>query len=67
MTNKEKYEGKTVKVYAPLRGSLGGRLLDILTIEMVYDDDSTLYEVSKISGIKTAYYLRDGIELEISN
>lgn len=62
MNNKEKYEGKTIDIYAPF----GGRKLDTLfIIEVMGDDLNCLYGKSKLSKIETAYDLSDGIRVEI--
>ena len=57
-SNKERYEGKTVDIYAPFNG----RLLDKLSVTEVIDDNC-LYGTSEINGIETAYYLSDGIRV----
>lgn len=60
LTNKEKFEGKEVDIYAPF----GGRLLDKLFVKEVIEDNC-LYGESLISGIETAYYLSDGIRVSM--
>lgn len=62
LTNKENFEGKEVDIYAPF----GGRFLDRLLVEEVIKDNC-LHGKSLISGIETAYYLSDGIRIEIAN
>lgn len=60
MTNKEKYEGKVVDIFAPFNG----RKLDTLyVIEVI--NDTCIYGESEISGIDTVYDLSDGITLTI--
>lgn len=60
--NKEKYEGKTVRIYAPL----GGRLIDVFNVESVEGKNlDILYGASDITEIETAYCLSDGITVEI--
>lgn len=60
MSNKEKYEGKTVDIYAPF----GGRKLDTLyVIEVI--DEHCIYGESEISGIETAYDLNDRITVRV--
>ena len=62
MNNKEKYEGKTIDIYAPF----GGRKLDTLyVIEVMGDNLTCIYGESEISGTETAYNLSDGIRVEI--
>lgn len=60
MTNKEKYEGKTIQIYAPF----GGRSLGQLNVSEVVDDNVL---VGTIVGtdITTAYYLSDGINVKV--
>lgn len=59
MTNKEKYEGKIVDIYAPF----GGRRLDrIKVIEVI--GEKHLYGKSTISKIETAYCLSDGLTVK---
>ena len=60
MSNKEKYEGKTVEIFAPF----GGRKLDELSVSQVLDD-TCLYGTSELSGVETAYYLSDGITVNV--
>lgn len=60
MSNKEKYEGKTVEIFAPF----SGRKLDKLKVSQVLDD-ICLYGTSELSGIETAYDLSDGIIVNI--
>lgn len=61
LTNKERYEGKTVEVYA----LFNGRLLDKLTVTEVIGNDC-LYGTSENSGIETAFYLSDGIRVVVT-
>lgn len=60
MSKKEIYEGKTIDIFAPG----GGRKLDTLSVKEVIDEN-VLYGVSEVSGIETAYYLNDGISIQI--
>lgn len=60
LTNKERFEGKEVDIYAPF----GGRLLDKLLVKEVIEDNC-IYGESLISGIETAYYLSDGIRVSM--
>jgi len=60
LTNKERFEGKEVDIYAPF----GGRLLDKLLLKEVIEDNC-IYGESLISGIETAYYLSDGIRVSM--
>lgn len=60
MNNKEKYEGKTVEIFAPN----GGRKLDVLNVSQVIDD-TCLYGTSELSGIETAYDLSDGVKVNV--
>lgn len=62
MSNKEKYEGRIVDIFAPF----GGRKLDTLRVTEVKNEDC-LYGESQISGIETAYYLSDMITLKVKN
>jgi hypothetical protein len=60
MTNKEKYEGKTVQIYAPF----GGRPLHKLQVSQVLEDN-ILYGTIVGTDVETAYYLSDGIKTEV--
>lgn len=62
MANKEKYEGKVVNIYAPLNG----RKIDVLKVIEVINDNC-IYGESEVSGVETAYYLSDGIKVEITS
>lgn len=64
MTNKEKYEGKTVQIHAPF----GGRNLGVLKVTEVMEDDilcGTIKENGPADGVETAYYLSDGIHVTV--
>lgn len=62
MNNKEKYIGKIVNIYA----LFGGRKLDTLKVESVEGKNlDILYSTSELTEIETAYYLSDGIKVEI--
>lgn len=60
MSNKEKYEGKTVEVYSPF-----GRKLEtaLLVIEVI--DEHCIYGKSKTRGFETAYDLNDGVTVKV--
>ncbi|MGN0022216.1 MAG: hypothetical protein ACI35Z_15545 [Sphingobacterium hotanense] len=60
MTNKEKYEGKTVQIFAPF----GGRFLGKLKVETVLNDNVLCGTIPELN-IETAYYLSDGIRVDI--
>lgn len=55
---KEKFEGKVVKIYAPM----GGRYLGRLKVSEVINENVLQGTVPE-SGIDTAYYLSDGIRV----
>lgn len=61
MTNKEKYVGKLVNIWAPMM--FGGRYLDRIKVTRVIADDH-LYGVSTMSGTDVAYSLSDCIKVE---
>lgn len=60
MTNKEKFEGKIVQIYAPF----GGRPLHKIQVEQVLEDN-VLYGTIVGTDVETAYYLSDGIKAEV--
>lgn len=60
MTEKEKYEGKIVKIYSPMNGRYLGRLK---VTEVI--NENIIYGVIPELEIETAYYLSDGIKLVI--
>lgn len=62
LINKEKYEGKTVKVYAPFNGRFLGRLE---VGEVI--NENVLSGVIPETGMITAYYLSDGIKLVVED
>lgn len=60
MKNKEKYEGKTVQIYAPF----GGRPLHKIQVSQVLDNN-VLCGTIVGTDVETAYYLSDGIKAEV--
>ena len=60
MTNKEKFEGKTVEVFAPF----GGRSLGFLKVSEVLKENVVCGTIVG-TDITTAYYLSDGIRMKI--
>lgn len=60
MIIKEKYEGKTIQIYAPF----GGRSLGQLKVTEVLDEN-VLCGTIVGTDIETAYYLSDGIKVDI--
>lgn len=62
MTNKQKYEGQTVLVYAP--ADYGGRYLGIMHVEEVLDDTKICGLISG-TDIYGVHDLNDGVRLVI--
>ena len=60
MNNSEKYTGKVVDIYAPT-----GRKIDRLKVDEVLNDDVLCGE-SLIHDFYTAYYLSDGVSVQIN-
>lgn len=60
MTNKEKYEGKTVEIFAPF----GGRSLGLLNVSEVLENN-VLCGTIVGTDIETAYDLSDGIRVKV--
>lgn len=60
MSNKEKYEGKTVQIYAPF----GGRALHKIECDEV-KNENVLCGIIVGTDVYTAYYLSDGIRAEV--
>lgn len=60
MTNKEKFEGKTVEIFAPF----GGRSLGYLIVSKVLKENVICGTIVG-TDIETAYYLSDGISVEV--
>lgn len=60
MTNKEKFEGKTVEIFAPF----GGRSLGQLKVSEVLQDNVICGTIVG-TDIETAYYLSDGIRVKV--
>jgi hypothetical protein len=60
MSNKEKYEGKTVEIFAPF----GGRSLGKLQVWEVLKDNVLCGTIIG-TDIETAYYLSDGIKVVV--
>ena len=62
MTNKQKYEGEKVLVYAP--ADYGGRYLGIMHVEEVLDDTKVCGIISG-TDIYAVHDLNDGVHLVI--
>ena len=60
MSNKEKYEGKTVEVYSPF-----GRKLDTLLVIEVINEHCIYGESKTKKDFETAYDLNDGITVKV--
>lgn len=62
MIIKEKYEGKTVKIFAPF----GGRFLGRLKVKEVIGENHLCGVIPEL-GLETAYSLSDGIKVIIED